>query len=201
MDLEELIKKLHSLPEYPDWIPYRTSYYNKDWGFCLSHNSLLKLNPGKYRVFIDSELKDGFLTYGEMNIQGRSDETVLLSTYICHPSMGNDNLSGVGVLAKVCQYLKSQKNLYYNYKCIFVPETIGPIAWLYENQNILKSIKAGLVLYCIGDRGEIITYKRSRDFNSPIDKVAEIIITDDFDKIIPFSPTGSDERQYCSHWI
>lgn len=200
MDLEDLKKRIHTLPDRPDWIPYRTSYYNKDWAFCATQSQVDALKPGRYKVRIDSEHKDGSLTYGELTLPGRSADTVLLTSYICHPSMGNDNLSGVGVLAAMAARLMAMKDRRLTYRCIFVPETIGAIAWLSENRQKLAAIKAGLVFYCCGDRGET-TFKRSRRKDSAIDRAAEIVLGGGPGRIIPFNPTGSDERQFCSPGI
>lgn len=200
MDLDELKNKIYTIPKHPDYVPYLTSYYNKDWGFCLSQNQFDKLKPGKYRVFIDSELKKGLLRYGEITIPGKSDNIVLLSTYICHPSMCNDNLSGVTILTEVVKNLiKKQNDLNYTYKCIFIPETIGSIIWLARNQLIFKKIIAGLNLTCLGNKEEL-TYKKSRIGDSKIDRVAQNILHEN-SRIIDFYPTGSDERQYCSPGI
>jgi len=200
LDLDILKKNLYTIPEHPDYVPYLTTYYNRDWGFCLSHNQLKKLKPGKYRAFIDSELKRGLFRYGEITIPGKSDQIVLLSTYICHPSMCNDNLSGITILTEIIKNLiKEQENLNYTYKCLFIPETIGAIVWLAKNEQFFNYIAAGLNLTCLGDQSDL-TYKKSRSGNSTIDIISENILPN-HSTILDFYPTGSDERQYCSPGI
>ncbi|WP_319406000.1 DUF4910 domain-containing protein [uncultured Desulfosarcina sp.] len=196
--LSELKRHLFSLPEHPAWIPYRTSYYNETWGFCTSHNQLEALEPGDYEVYIDASLKEGFLTYGECYIKGETSDEVLISTHICHPSLCNDNLSGV-VLANFLAGFLSRTSLKYSYRFLFIPGTIGSITWLYYNETNLSHIKHGFVITCAGDSGRF-TYKKTRRGNSAIDRVFSQALRDskrDFD-IIDFFPYGYDERQYCS---
>lgn len=198
ISLKELKPHLHSLPEHPDVIPYRTSYYKENWGFCITHNQLLQLENDEYEVFIDSTLQDGSLTYGEYLIKGKSEDEVLFSCYPCHPSMCNDNLSGVVLLTFLAKHLKNL-SLKYSYRFLFVPETIGAITWLSRNEHNVMKIKHGLVVTCVGDPG-ILSYKKSRQGNAEIDQtVIEILKNsgDDY-KIMDFYPTGSDERQFCS---
>lgn len=198
ISLDELKPHLHSLPEQPDVIPYRTSYYKENWGFCLSHNQLLKLENDEYEVFIDSTLDDGSLTYGEFFIKGKSEDEVLLTCYPCHPSMCNDNLSGVVLLTFLAKYLKNL-SLNYSYRFLFIPETIGAITWLSKNEKNVFKIKHGLVATCVGDPG-CVSYKKSRQGDAEIDQtVIEVLKNsgDDY-KIFDFYPTGSDERQFCS---
>ena len=133
MPLRELKPHLFTLPERPDWIPYRTSYYQEDWGFCLSHNQMLALQDGDYEVYIDSSLRDGHLSYGECFLPGRSSDEILISCHVCHPSLANDNLSGLVVATALAQLL-SGKDLHYSYRFLFVPGTIGAITWLAQNQ-------------------------------------------------------------------
>lgn len=198
VSLNELKKHLFTLPDHPDWIPYITSYYKESWGFSLPHKQYAKLQNGTYEVFIDSTLKKGNLTFGELYIKGKTKEEVLLSTYICHPSLCNDNLSGVAVLTFLAKYLLSQK-LKCSYRFLFIPETIGAITWLSKNEKKLSNVKHGLVATCLGDSGKS-TYKKSRNGNATIDKAVEKVLIDSKEpyKIIDFSPTGSDERQFCS---
>lgn len=198
MGLSELKKHLHTLPDKPNWIPYITSYYKRNWGFALSHNQYKKLKNGTYEVFIDSNLKNGDLTFGELYIKGKTKDEVLLSTYICHPSLCNDNLSGVTVLTYLAKYLLKKK-LKYSYRFLFIPETIGAIVWLSQNEKNLSNIKHGLVATCLGDSGKS-TYKKSRDGNRTIDKAVEKVLSDSGEpyEILDFFPTGSDERQFCS---
>jgi aminopeptidase-like protein len=199
MSLAELKEHLWTIPERPDWIPYRTSYYRRDWGFCLSHSALLALPDGEYEVVIDSILDDdGHLTYGECFLPGERADEVLISTHVCHPSLANDNLSGVAVATFLAQALAtSQRSL--SYRFVFVPGTIGAIAWLSQNTAGIERIQHGLVLTGIGDTGGP-TYKKSRRGNAPIDRaVAHVLSRSGGDyEVVDFSPYGYDERQYCS---
>ena len=198
LSLEELIPHLHSLPDRPDSIPYVTSYYNRDWGFCLPSNQLCKLKDGEYEVLIDSTLSSGNLTYGEYVIHGETTDEVLFTCYVCHPSMCNDNLSGVALLTILAKHLKTL-NLRFTYRFLFIPETIGSIVWLSKNEQNLHHIKYGLVATCLGDSGNM-TYKRTRNGKHDIDKIVEYVLTnsnEDF-KVTDFYPMGSDERQFCS---
>jgi aminopeptidase-like protein len=198
ISLEELKLHLHSLPEHPDVIPYRTSYYNEDWGFCITHNQLLQLEEDKYEVFIDTTLEDGSLTYGEYFVKGKSEDEVLFSCYPCHPSMCNDNLSGVVLLTFLAKHLKNL-SLQYSYRFLFIPETIGAIVWLSRNEKNVGKIKHGLVATCVGDPG-ILTYKKSRQDKADIDQTVIEVLKNSGDeyKIVNFNPLGSDERQFCS---
>jgi aminopeptidase-like protein len=198
MSLSQLEKHLHSIPDHPDWIPYRTSYYKEDWGFCLSHNKLLELTEDIYEVSIDSTLKEGYLTYGEHYIKGENSDEVLLSCHACHPSLCNDNLSGIVVLTFLIRYLLSL-SLRYSYRVLFIPGTIGSITWLALNESKASMIKHGLVIAGVGDPGET-TYKRSRRGNAELDRAAEHVLNHSGNhfKIEDFSPYGYDARQYCS---
>lgn len=198
ISLQELKGHLHSLPDHPDWIPYRTTYYKENWGFCLSHRQLLELKDGMYEVSIDSTLKNGSLTYGELTLPGQSPDTVLLSCYVCHPSLCNDNLSGVTLLTFLGKALM-QMDRRYTYRLLFIPETIGAVVWLSRNEPIVKYIKHGLVATCIGDAG-MPTYQRSRQGNTVIDRAVEKVLTDTKQehRIVDFVPSGSDERQFSS---
>ena len=198
MSLEELKPHLYSLPEYPDWIPYRTSYYAENWGFCLTDRELQQLQPGEYEVVIDSTLKEGNLTYGECLIPGRRKEEVLISTHACHPSLCNDNLSGVVLSAKLAQAIRNQE-LEYSYRFLFIPGAIGSITWLNRNQSQAKKIVNGFVVACVGDPGKS-TYKKSRRGNAEIDRAAEHVLkhSNNEYEILEFSPYGYDERQFCS---
>jgi aminopeptidase-like protein len=201
MDLEALKKHLFSIPEKPDWVPYRTSYYSENWGFCLSHNQLLKLEPGEYEVFIDSSLKKGHLTYGEILLKGKTEEEVLISTHICHPSLANDNLAGNAVCAYLANFVRNTDH-YYSYRFIFIPGTIGAIAWLAQNEDKIHNIKYGLVTSLLGI-DSLFTYKRTRSGNASVDKIVEYILAKEYPnhKIIDFIPYGYDERQFCSPGI
>ncbi len=199
MPLSDLRSHLFSLPEHPDWIPYKTSYYREDWGFCLSHNQLVSLKDGKYEVFIESSLENGNLTYGECYIPGESQDEILISTHLCHPSLANDNLSGVALSTLLAKQLMPLK---YSYRFVFVPGTIGAITWIYLNQGSLGRVKNGLVISGVGDAGEI-SYKRSRRGNAEIDRAFLQVIKDAgrTPRISDFDPYGYDERQYCSPGI
>ena len=201
LNLEKLKEHLYSLPDQPDVIPYLTSYYKPRWGFCLSDNQLKTLKDDTYEVYIDSELNpNGSMTIGEAVLKGETDAEILLSTYICHPSMANNELSGPLVLAFIYKELKKKKNRRYTYRLLFLPETIGSICYLSMHGNKLKEkIAAGYVLTCIGDSGKF-TYKKSRRGNSLADRAAELVLDQTEKDFIleDFFPTGSDERQYCS---
>ena len=201
MSLAELKKNLYSLPDHPDWIPYRTSYYKERWGFCLTHNQLMSLPEGEYEVLIDSTLdKSGSMTIADAVIEGETDKEIMFSTYICHPSMANNELSGPLVQAFLYQTIKSLGKTRYTYRFAFLPETIGAIYYLSQHGEHLKEkLRAGYVLNCIGDAGKF-TYKRSRQLTSLADRAAETVLAQT--KIgcnaEDFFPLGSDERQYCS---
>lgn len=198
MPLSELKPHLFTLPESPDWIPYRTSYYQENWGFCLSHSQMLSLKDGNYEVCIDSVLEDGHLTYGECCLPGRSTDEVLISCHACHPSLANDNLSGLTVAAFLAQFL-SGRNLRYSYRFLFIPGTIGAITWLSRNREAVERVRHGLVLTCLGDAGAF-HYKKSRRENAEIDRAAAHVLRhhSECPEILEFSPYGYDERQYCS---
>lgn len=198
MPLSDLKEHLFTLPDRPDWIPYRTSYYKENWGFCLSHNQLLELKDEEYEVFIDSSLENGHLTYGEYYIKGEKADEVLISCHICHPSLCNDNLSGIALATFLAKHL-SQLSLSYSYRFLFIPGTIGSITWLALNEANIDKIKHGLVITCVGDSGKS-HYKKSRRGNAEIDKAVTHVLKNsgqDYE-IIEFSPYGYDERQFCS---
>ncbi len=198
VSLEELKEHLYSIPEQPDLIPYHTSYYKKEWGFCLSHHQLVSLPDDTYHVHIDSTLEEGSMSYGELFIKGKIKEEVLIACHICHPSLCNDNLSGVSVSAHLAESLLG-RNCRYSYRFLFMPGTIGAIAWLAHHEKDIDKIRHGLVLSCIGDEGPI-TYKKSRRGQSEIDQIAAYVLSDSDDPydIRPFTPCGNDERQFCS---
>lgn len=201
MPLAELQQHLFSIPEHPDWIPYRTSYYSETWGFCLSQHQLEQLADDRYEVVIDSQLEDGHLTYAECRIPGRSEEEVVIFTHTCHPSLCNDNLSGIALTTRMAREL-GEIVPRYTYRFVFAPATIGSITWLSRNEGELPRIKHGLVLANVGDPGKI-TYKRSRHGNAEIDRVLTHVIKHsgrDHD-IQEFSPWGYDERQFGSPGI
>lgn len=201
MPLSELRPRLHTLPDKPDWIPYRTSYYSEDWGFCLSHNTLESLEDGEYRVRIDSDLTDGSLTYAECFIPGREEQEVLFFAHTCHPSLCNDNLSGISVAVALAQSL-AQHETRFSYRFVFAPATIGSITWLASNQDKFDRVIGGLVLSVIGDDGPMV-YKKSRIGGSIIDRAAEHVLTVESpdNRFEDFSPWGYDERQFCSPGI
>jgi len=200
MPLGELRPHLFSIPEHPDWIPYRTSYYKEEWGFCLSHSQLVALPDGDYEVSIDSTLADGSLSYGECFFAGQSSDEILISCHVCHPSLANDNLSGLTVataLAKLLAELTS--DLRYSYRFLFIPGTIGAITWLARNQDARTRIRHGLVLTCLGDPAPF-HYKKSRRGDAEIDRAAAHVLShlSERAEVLDFSPYGYDERQYCS---
>ena len=202
-DLEELDKHLYSLPNQPDAIPYVTSYYKKDWGFCLTHEMRTKLNPGKYHVVIESNLYPGQMNYGEVIIHGRNKKEILLSTYVCHPSMANNELSGPVVTTALVKWLLNQKELQYTYRILFLPETIGSITYLSLHSKKLKeNVIAGYVITCVGD-DRTFSYIPSRQGNTLADKAAKHILKHVYPKFKKYSflERGSDERQYCSPGI
>jgi aminopeptidase-like protein len=200
LPLDELRERLHTLPDQPDVVPYRTSYYTRTWGFCLSHRQLLELEPGDYEVVIDSTLERGHLSYAELRLEGEDEDAgeVLISTYVCHPSLANDNLSGIAVTAMLARELSSRQ-LRHTYRFVFAPGTIGPLAWLHQNQDCRDRVRHGLTVSCIGDGGNL-TYKRSRRENAEVDLAMETVLRDSGapHRVLPWEPWGGDERQFCS---
>lgn len=198
VSLEELRPHLHSIPAKPDVIPFCNTFYQDGWGFCLADRVARELCHGSYEVCIDSTLLPGSLTYGELVLPGETTDEVLLSAHICHPSLANDNLSGLAIAAHVAAYLaKRQHRL--TYRIILAPVTIGAITWLAQNGGSVANIKHGLVLALLGDSGGV-TYKRSREGTHCVDKVAEYVLgrRGKAHRVVPFSPYGYDERQYGS---
>jgi aminopeptidase-like protein len=198
VSLAELKSHLFSLPDQPDLIPYRTSYYKKNWGFCVTHRLLESLQDGDYEVFIDADHKQGNLTYGELVLPGATAEQVLISTHVCHPSLANDNLAGNAVVVALAKHLMGiERRL--TYRFLFVPGTIGSITWLVLNEDKTANIKHGLVVTCAGDSGRV-TYKETRDGNAPIDRAMRHVLktSGEDHRIAPFHPYGYDERQYSS---
>ena len=193
ISLEELNEHLYSLPDLPNAIPYITSYYKERWGFCITDRQRRKHKNGEYKVYIDSSLKDGHLTCGELLIKGESEEEVFFSTYVCHPSMANNELSGPTVVTHLAKYIQSLKNRRYSYRIIYIPETIGSIMYLSEN------IVAGFNVSCVGD-DNIYSYLPSRNGDTLSDKIALHVLKHKAQgfKIHSFLDRGSDERQYCS---
>jgi aminopeptidase-like protein len=207
MTLAELRPHLYTLPEQPDWIPYRTTYYQEKWGFCLSQNQLDVLQRsdtgGDYDVVIDATLAPGSLTYGEYVIPGTSTDEVLISCHTCHPSLCNDNLSGIALATYLARHIEQIKAAggkpYYTYRFVFIPGTIGSITWLARNEATAQRIKHGLVVVCVGDAGNF-SYKTSRQGDALIDRAAKHVLTSTKEtfNLIEFFPYGYDERQYCS---
>lgn len=198
LSLAELKPHLHSLPEQPDRIPYRTSYYAENWGFCLTHREMQSLADDVYEVVIDSTLSDGSLTYGEYLHRGESSDEVLLSAHVCHPSLANDNCSGLALLTLLARELGRIKTRL-SYRFLFAPGTIGAITWLARNEAQTARIKHGLVVSCLGDGGGP-TYKKSRRGNAAIDAVMSHVLrhAGPSGQVTDFSPYGYDERQFCS---
>jgi aminopeptidase-like protein len=199
MPLERLKEHLHTLPEHPDWIPYRTSYYKENWGFCLSHNQMLGLADGDYEVLVDASLQDGHLTFGEYFLPGQTEAEILISTHICHPSLANDNLSGIALAVFLAQHMMARAPRKYSYRFLFTPGTIGSIIWLSLNESRAARIKHGLIFACVGDPGRV-TYKKSRRGDAEIDRAVIQVLKDAGApyEVLEFSPYGYDERQFCS---
>ncbi len=197
MRLPELREHLFTVPDHPDWVPYRTSYYRENWGFCLSERQFARFNENEeYEVCIDSTLQDGHLTYGEYLLAGERSDEILISTHICHPSLADDNLSGIAVAVALAQHLANAPRRY-SYRFVFVPGSIGAITWLARNENTLGRILHGFVLTCVGDSAPL-SYKQSRHGNAEIDRAFAHVLGEPG---APFSPYGYDERQYNSPGI
>jgi aminopeptidase-like protein len=201
LSLAELKTYLTSIPEQPDAIPFRTSYFRDAWGFCLAHRQLLAMADGEYEVCIDSALTNGSLTFGECYLPGQSKDEVLISTHVCHPSLANDNLSGIVVATFLARQLQAAPRRH-SYRFLFIPGTIGSITWLALNESRLTRIKHGLVLANVGDAGHL-TYKKSRQGVSEVDRAALNVLRSSADRfdIRDFVPYGYDERQFCSPGI
>jgi aminopeptidase-like protein len=198
MPLAELRQHLYTLPEQPDWVPYRTSYYAQRWGFCASQRLVDSLPDGDYEVCVDTTLADGHLTYGEYLVKGRSEQEVLISCHVCHPSLANDNLSGIAVATRLARML-GHASPRYSYRFLFIPGTIGSITWLARNEDRLNRVRHGLVLACVGDPGGF-TYKRSRRGDAEIDRAIACVLERSGrpHRLVDFTPYGYDERQFCS---
>lgn len=198
MPLAELRPHLFTLPDHPEWIPYRTSYYQENWGFCLRHADLERLPDDEYDVVIDSSLQSGSLTYGECYVPGEVSDEILISCHVCHPSLCNDNLSGITVAVKLAETIANCPSRY-SYRFLFIPGTIGSITWLAQNEQQVSHIKHGFVLTGVGDAGSI-TYKKSRRGNAEIDRAMAHVLRHSGEpySVIDFFPYGYDERQYCS---
>ena len=199
---KQLLKKLFSLPDQPNAIPYVTSYYKKNWGFCISENQKSNLPDGKYKVFIDSKHFKGKLNYGELVLKGKSKKEVFLSTYICHPALANNEISGPSLLTYLSKWIKSKKRRY-TYRIIFIPETIGSITYLSKNLRILKkNIRYGYNISCVGDDRNF-SFLESRNGNTLTDKLTINVLNKKKIKFKKYNwlNRGSDERQYCSPGI
>jgi aminopeptidase-like protein len=196
LQLWELRDHLFTHPDNPDWIPFRTSYYAENWGFCLSSRRLEQLADGEYEAVIDSSLTEGHVTYAEVSLSGELPDEMLFTTYVCHPSLCNDNLSGIVLTGALAKYLRPMA-LRLSYRFLFGPGTIGPLCWLWKNEASLDRIKHGLVLSCLGDPGAP-SYKRSRREKAEIDQAAANVVRSAGGTILPFEPWGGDERQFCS---
>jgi aminopeptidase-like protein len=199
LSLSELKPHLHSIPEHPDWTPYRTSYYKENWGFCLSHNQLQALTEDRYEVCVDTTLENGHLSYGEYYLPGASTDEILFSCHVCHPSLCNDNLSGVAVAVNLAKRLAEWPSRRHSIRFLFIPGTIGAITWLALNRERAARIRHGLVLTGLGDSGAF-HYKKSRRGDAAIDRAAAHVLKHcgEAAGILDFSPYGYDERQYCS---
>ena len=195
MPLTELQGHLHSLPDQPSWIPYRTSYYKRNWGFCLRDVNRVGFQKGTYRVEIATSLRRGHLTYGELAIPGEIRDEILFVTHICHPSLANDNTAGMAVTCALAEWLAMERRRY-TYRFVLAPGTIGTLCWLKTNEGRLARVRAGLVLALLGDPGRL-TYKQTRDGGAYTDQVAAFAVSqiDPESRVIPFSPYGYDERQ------
>jgi aminopeptidase-like protein len=197
--LEELRRHLHMLPDHPDWIPYRTSYYAENWGFCLTQRQADALTEPAYRVRIDTTLGPGALTYGELVLPGETTDEFLFSCHSCHPSLANDNLSGTAIAVALAKLLMAREKRRLTYRFLFIPGTIGSLAWLAANEAVVPRVTHGLVLSCLGDPGPS-TYKQSRRGDAAIDRIVEHVLrrSGAEHRVTPFIPYGYDERQYCS---
>jgi aminopeptidase-like protein len=197
--LAELSEHLFTLPDQPGWVPYRTSYYAERWGFCASQRLVDSLPEGDYEVCVDTTLADGHLTYGERLVEGQTQDEVLVSCHVCHPSLANDNLSGIAVASRLARLLAEGPRPRYSYRFLFIPGTIGSITWLARNEDRVGRIRHGLVLSGVGDPGGF-TWKRSRRGDTEIDRAVAHVLgrSGRPHQVVDFSPYGYDERQYCS---
>lgn len=202
LTLDELKKNIHTIPTLPEAIPYVISYYKERWGFCMSQNQLDSLVEGNYHVFIDSEKIDGELNYAHAILPGKSEKEILISTYICHPSMANNELSGPIVATFLYNRIKKWKNREFTYRFVFIPETIGAVTYLHQHGEELKEkLYSGAVLTCLGGKEKPISFKKSRNLNAPLNELMDYLVNNEKKEfqIRPFTPLyGSDERQYCS---
>jgi aminopeptidase-like protein len=194
LSLAELRPHLHTLPDHPDWIPYRTSYYHRDWGFCLTQRSLDALEEGEYDVLVDATLEPGELVYGELLVPGETDEEVIVTSHVCHPSLANDNLTGLTVAIELAEWLASRPHRY-SYRFVFAPGTIGVLSWLHANPDVLPRIRHGLVLTGLGGGGRLV-WKKTRNGRRPVDIAASHVVRRLGGEVRDYSPYGYDERQF-----
>lgn len=196
----ELLDHIYTQPEQPEWIPYVTSYYKERWGFCMSERQKQALTDAEYEVCIDSTLEDGYLTYGELVLPGETDDEIFFSTYLCHPSMANNELSGPCVQTEVIKYLKYLSHRRYTYRFVFIPETIGSITYLSRNLEVLQQhVKAGFVLSCVGDN-RTYSMVSTKYEDTLADRVLNNVLKFHYPDYIRYSfmKRASDERQYGS---
>jgi aminopeptidase-like protein len=197
MTLSELRPHLHTLPEHPDWIPYRTTYYDRTWGFCLTQRQLDAMDEGPWEVVVDTTLEPGELTYGELVLPGDTEDEVLVSSHVCHPSLANDNLSGTAVACELAMALAARERRRYTYRFLFAPGTIGSITWLARNPDRIARVRHGLVLTGLGGPGQLV-YKRTRHGDRLVDRAASHVVLRRGGEVRDYSPYGYDERQYNS---
>ncbi len=199
VEREELLRHIHTIPDAPNLIPYRTSYYQRNWGFCLQHDRLDQLVDAEYRVVVDSTLEAGELNYGELYVRGRREEEIVFSTHICHPSLANDNLSGIAMMTELARYVDELPDRKYSYRFLYVPGTIGAIAWLAGNADVAARIGGMVVVALVGAAGPL-HYKTSPDRNERVDRIVRRVLRQgEYEHVVrDFSPYGYDERQYGS---
>jgi aminopeptidase-like protein len=197
MTLDELRPHLYTMPDRPDWIPYRTTYYNRTWGFCLSDRQLQAMDAGPYDVVVDATLAPGEMTYAELVIPGDTADEVMFTAHLCHPSLANDNLSGLTVATEVARTLLSLESRHFTYRFLFAPGTIGSITWLSRNAEVLPRLRHGLVLTGLGGPGPLV-YKRTRHGSRDIDRAAAHAVSRRGGEVRGYSPYGYDERQFNS---
>jgi aminopeptidase-like protein len=197
LTLEELRPHLHTLPDRPGWIPYRTTYYHRDWGFCLTDDQLRAMDDGPYEVVVDTTIEPGELLYGELVVPGETDDEVMITAHLCHPSLANDNLSGLVVAAEVARTLAALGSRRYTYRFLFAPGTIGSITWLSRNADVLPRLRHGLVLTGLGGPGRLV-YKRTRRGTRDVDRAAAHVVGRRGGEVRDYSPYGYDERQFNS---
>ena len=195
LSLDELDQHLHSLPDRPDWIPYRTSYYHRDWGFCLSHRERVALEPGDYEVVVDTTLAPGELVYGEVEIPGDTPNEVIISSHVCHPSLVNDNLSGVAVALELIREIGRLERRHFTYRFLFAPGTIGSLTWLSRNRDSLDRVRHGLVITGLGGGGPLV-YKQTRHGDRLVDEATAHVVRARGGEVRGYSPYGYDERQF-----